>query len=393
MLDGSAMPASEAIERLSRFGFSDGPSAEQVLEILIRIRLTPEQGPALQQLLAAHQRMALPEPLLVAVASALVDRGENRAAEQALARATSSAALVLRADLLASAGETPSAALLIERVLLRDIDWPGALERHARWGPPPPINSPPVRTTSAAATSALAAGRTLSPFHLIREVGRGGSAAVYEAEDPDLGRRVALKVYHRADRDRGQLQHEARVASALAGDGIVPVFDVDLERGWLAMKVAPLGALRDRLARRDESVVAHIEEWAASLARTIARVHTLGWVHNDIKPANILFCTPHRALLSDFGTARRVGDQAPAGSLGYASPERARDRKRASVAQDDVYGFGRVLEDVLAAFPTTDGEAVRSWRTLASTCVGPQSARPESGAILLAKIETGLLDA
>lgn len=384
------------MQQLSRFGLSDGPSTELALELLRRLRLTPEQGPALQQLLTAHRRMALPEPLLVAVASALVDRGESHAAEQALADATSNAALVLRADLLASAGEIPRARTLIERVLLRDIDWPGALERHARWHPPPFGSSPPIRTTSAAA-SALAAGPTQSPFRLIREVGRGGSATVYEAEDPDLGRRIALKVYHRADRDRAQLQHEARVASALAGDGIVPVFDVDLDRGWLAMKVATLGSLRDRLARKDESVVAQMGEWAASLAQAIARVHTFGWVHNDVKPANILFCTPRSALLSDFGTARRLGEQAPAGSLGYASPDRTRGRKRASIALDDVYGFGRVVEDVLAAFPMHDKSdkraALENWRTLAAICVGPESARPKDGAILVAKIDTELLDA
>jgi len=390
------MAASEAMQQLSRFGLSDGPSTEQALELLTRVRLTPEQGPALQQLLTAHRRMALPEPLLVAVASALVDRGESHAAEQALADATSNAALVLRADLLASAGEIPRAASLIERVLLQDIDWPGALERHARWRPPPSSRSPPVRTPSAAAESAFAAP-TQSPFRLIREVGRGGSAAVYEAEDPDLGRRIALKVYHRADRDRAQLQHEARVASALAGEGIVPVFDVDLDSGWLAMKLATLGALRDRLARKDESVVAQMGEWASSLARAIARVHALGWVHNDIKPANILFRTRHSALLSDFGTARRLGEQAPAGSLGYASADRTRGGTRASIPLDDVYGFGRIVEDVLAAFPRhEEGDkrgALENWRTLAAACVGPESARPKDGAILVAKIDTELLDA
>ena len=52
-----------------------------------------------------------------------------------------------------------------------------------------------------------------APFDLLREVGRGGGAAVYEAVDRELGRHVALKVYHQPERDRDQLAHEARVAA------------------------------------------------------------------------------------------------------------------------------------------------------------------------------------
>src|ERR1019366_9701788 len=80
-------------------------------------------------------------------------------------------------------------------------------------------------------------------------------------------------------------------------------------------------------------------------AKALARVHAAGWVHHDVKPANILLRDPGALLLTDFGIARRAGDPSPPGSLGYVSPERLAGR--ASHPGDDVYGYGRVIEDAL----------------------------------------------
>ena len=88
-------------------------------------------------LAAASQRTTqirlLPEPLLLVLGTALVDRGELESAARALAGATSSSALVLLGDLAERRGDIPIALSLIERVLLRDLDHPGARERHRRW--------------------------------------------------------------------------------------------------------------------------------------------------------------------------------------------------------------------------------------------------------------------
>src|SRR5262249_12331094 len=153
----------------------------------------------------------------------------------------------------AAASELAAALALVERVLLRDFDWPGARERHARWrrvlGAAHGIAESGGGAAGALAgqdaTATLMTSKPDAPVRLLREVDRGGAGAVYEAEDRALGRRVALKVYHRRlERDRAQLLHEARVAVALAGAGIIRVFDVDAEQGWVAMEWAPLGTLR-----------------------------------------------------------------------------------------------------------------------------------------------------
>ena len=368
---------SDPIEHLLRVGTPAGPSLEEALRTFAQIRSTPYEGRAVHRLLAREAVSPLPEPLLVAVASALVDRGEPGAAATALGRGRGAPALMMRADLLERAGDLPAALALVEQIMARDIDWPGARERHARWraalGQPPPSGAPEPPVGIAAAAPEV-------PFRLLREAGRGGSAAVYEAEDPELLRRVALKVYHRPDRDRAKLLHEARVAVAVAGEGIVPVLDVDPRRGWLAMQWAPLGALA---SQRGSAGMA----WVGPLAGALARVHDAGWVHHDLKPANVLLRALDAPMLGDFGTARRRGEPSPPGSPGYVSPERLAGR--ASDPADDVYGFGCVLVEVLdamAAGAQGHAEADSAWRALAAACRGSGDSRPRDGAELTLRI-------
>jgi hypothetical protein len=367
---------SDALDRLLAIGRPDGPDASEALRLFARLRTTPEEGRAIESLLGLGA-LALPEELLVAVGSALVDRGEHATAARVLARAASSPALVLRADLLAHGGDLAPAVALVERVLLRDIDWPGARERHTRWRDALGLTGAPPHPDSSSAT--MMTSQPEAPFRLVREVGRGGAGAVYESEDRDLGRRVALKVYHRPDRDRAQLLHEARVAVALGGSGVVRVFDVHPDHGWLVMEWAPLGALRLLLRAHDAATLVPMERWAVPLADALSRAHAAGWVHHDVKPANVLLCAPDMPLLTDFGIARRVGEPSPPGSLGYVSPERIAGR--ASHPRDDVYGYGRVLEDVIEALGEPADPSGR-WGVLATACVGPDDTRPEDGSVL-----------
>jgi serine/threonine protein kinase len=105
-------------------------------------------------------------------------------------------------------------------------------------------------------------------------------------------------------------------------------------------------------------------------------------VHHDVKPANVLFLAPESPLFADFGTARRIGEPSPPGSLGYVSPERMRGR--VSDPRDDVYGFGRVLEDVLdaAGDPAVSGR----WHPVVAACLGPDEGRPADGRALSTRL-------
>ena len=397
----------DGLEQLRQLEVIDEDNAADAERIFAQTRRLPVEGRAIEMLLAHHARKPLPEALLVAVASALMDRGDDRNALATLAHASSTPALLLRADGLARAGDRAGALALVERVLLRDIDSPGARERHVRWAAAlgrtvrlaAPASQRSDGTGAAAGASSAgpfaafaadAAAVGASPFRRIREMARGGAGVVYEAEDVDLGRRVALKVYHRPERDRAQLAHEARVATALAGRGVVRVWDVHLDDGWLAMEWAPLGALGALGAHGSRgSRWPPPAEWAPALARALARVHRAGWVHLDVKPANVLLHAIESAVLTDFGTARRIGEPSPPGSLGYVSPERLGGRP--SDPRDDVYGFGRIVADfVEQGGAPAASEAAAGWRALAAACTGPEAERPADGAALGAWIEARL---
>ena len=87
-------------------------------------------------------------------------------------------------------------------------------------------------------------------------------------------------------------------------------------------------------------------------------------------------------VLADFGTARRMGQPSPPGSLGYVSPERMAGRP--SDPKDDVYGFGRVLEDALEALG--DADLWSRFRPLAAACIGADAARPADARALLTRL-------
>ena len=368
------------IERLARVGSPGGPTEDEAAATFRRLRSTSDEGAALEAIAHAAADRPLPEGVLLAAASAMVDRGEPTRAIELLQNATSASALILRSDLEAERGDVPRALSLVERVLLVEIDHPGALERHRRHRASLGL----VERRAEPAQSTVVAAEPDSPYQLLREVARGGAGAVYEAEDRDLGRRLALKVYHDPTRDRDQLLHEVRTAVSLAGPGVVRIFDVDPDHGWIALEWAPLGAIRERLRARDAGALLPIERWLLPLARALARVHDGGLVHLDVKPANVLLVSRTEPVLADFGIARRAGQESPAGSMGYVSPERL--AKKPADFRDDVYAFGRVLEDVLDAIGTPADRA--RWTPLAKLCTGDVAARPAHARDLVVRIQS-----
>lgn len=359
------------IDRLARAGLAGGPDEDEAVAMFRRMRSTSEEGAALEALAHASADHPLPEPLVVAAASALVDRGDPTRAIRLLSNATSPSALLLLGDLEADRGDVPRALSLVERVLLRDLDHPGAIERHRRYRAA--LGLAEGRKVDAQQNTVVAAEPD-SPYQLLREVARGGAGAVYEAEDRELGRRLALKVYHEATRDRDQLLHEVRTAVDLAGPGVVRIFDADPDHGWIALEWAPLGAIRERIRARDRSALFPIESWLVPFARALERVHAAGLVHLDIKPANILMLAHGDPVLADFGIARRRGEASPAGSMGYVSPERL--AKTPADFADDIYAVGRVIQDVLDALGDPTERA--RFAELAKVCTSPANTRPSA---------------
>lgn len=376
-------PASDDVAEVARARADDPASVERALAALGRARGTPREHAALDAALELRDAAAPPEPVLVAAAELLVERGDSDAALDLLESLRSISALTLSADICARRGELGRAITLAERVLARDIDAPGVRERHARWRAK--LGLSPVSAAEPAPTL-LRPELPATSFTIIGEAGRGGAGVVYEAVDDVLGRRVALKVYHRSS-ERDKLEREARLAVALVGRGVVRVFDANPERGWIAMEWLPGGSLKHWLARAELDVLWPIDRWVVPLARALERVHARGLVHADLKPANVLFRAPHEPVISDFGLACRAGERALGGSVGYLSPERVLGG--ALSAADDVYALGRLVEDALAAVDRSPGLAPRAatdrerWRRVARVATAERTGRPaDAGAFL-----------
>ena len=200
---------------------------------------------------------------------------------------------------------------------------PARCERHRRHRAALGLRRAPARARRRAPSSPPSPTRRTS---LLREVARGGAGAVYEAEDRELGRRVALKVYHEPTRDRDQLLHEVRAAVVPRGPGVVRIFDVDPEHGWIALEWAPprRHARAPPRARRGLAPSRSSAGLAAARARPRARPRRR-LVHLDVKPANVLLRAPDDPVLADFGIARRAGDASPAGQHGLREPRAPRE--------------------------------------------------------------------
>jgi serine/threonine-protein kinase len=329
----------------------------------------------------AHARGAASEEVRATAGEILMARGEAARAARLLQGAHTPPALLLEADAWAETGAVSRALALVERVLSRDFDAPGARERHDRWrialG-----GGTPAALTPLAEPTLLRAEAPETSLRIVGEAGRGGAGTVYQAVDDALGRRVALKVYHQPERERDKLAREARMAVELAGAGVVRVYDVDLDRGYLVLEWIGGGSLKEHLVKRRDDYLFPIEAWLVPLLRVLDRVHRAGFVHGDLKPANVMFERPGVPLLGDFGLTQRAEHVLRGGSLGYMSPERVRGE--ASGAAEDLYGVGRLIEDV-----STARCLAPPWSGLVARLLDGARDLPDAGALLRA-VEVGL---
>ena len=213
---------------------------------------------------------------------------------------------------------------------------------------------------------ALAAGTRLQHYEIIARLGAGGMGEVYEAEDLQLRRRLALKVLvadvtDDAERVR-RFEQEAHAASALNHPNIVTIYGLGASSDgrFIAMELVRGTTLRE-IAKRPSDIDT-VVDIGRQIAEALAVAHAAGITHRDIKPENIMLREDGYVKVLDFGLARLIrpsgfdgndtktmGNTTPGtvlGTLRYMSPEQANGHV-ASMATD-VFSLGLVLYELAA---------------------------------------------
>jgi serine/threonine protein kinase len=258
--------------------------------------------------------------------------------------------------------------------------------------PPPAGSLPhPVESQATQGWAAAASGREhsfdflaparapdeigrLGPYRVLRVLGQGGMGVVFQAEDVRLKRLVALKAMlpdmARRPEARERFLREARAAAAVEHDRIVPIHQVDEDRGvpYIAMPLLKGLSLEDFLQKKAAKGVplapAEVCKIGREIAQGLAAAHERGLVHRDVKPANVWLdrSAGGRVKILDFGLAlltERVGDRhitqsgVILGTPAYMAPEQAQGGK--VDARADLFSLGSSCTGCALVRPRSGG--------------------------------------
>lgn len=221
-------------------------------------------------------------------------------------------------------------------------------------------------TVSAAvrdATSRALDVRAVGRYELLEPLGAGGMGVVYVAFDPDLERKIAIKVLPVDDADdparRARLLQEARALAKISHPNVVPVHDVGItgDRMFVAMELVVGENLRQYLATPRD--LAARRELLVQVTRGLAAAHAAGVTHRDIKPENIFVGRDGRVRVGDFGLAgaehargtpvasadRITRTNTALGTPAYMSPEQQRGEP--ATAASDQFSLATMAWEVL----------------------------------------------
>ena len=208
-------------------------------------------------------------------------------------------------------------------------------------------------------------GRTISHYRITSQLGEGGMGVVYEAEDTNLGRHVALKFLTPSMANDENLlqrfQREARAASALNHPNICTIHGIEQSDAdhFIVMELLDGEALSDRI-RRGPLDIDSVLTLGIQIIDALESAHSKGIVHRDLKPANIFVTARGQAKILDFGLAK-IDQQKPdpssmlptalqdhltsagatMGTVAYMSPEQARGE--VTDTRTDLFSIGTVL--------------------------------------------------
>lgn len=246
--------------------------------------------------------------------------------------------------------------------------------------PSPDFRDADTKRLSQGSFHSLAPGDTVGSYQIVRFIDDGGFGVVYEAMDPKLNRRVALKIPRtiRDDRDVHRIEAEAQIAAGLNHPNIVRIFQSieSHDRQIIVCELIDGTTLGRWLKAQPRSLVEKMQVFRQILC-AIGYAHSVGVVHRDLKPGNILIDENNIVHITDFGLAEsttprrnqadRNGNSGKSndgtsstsatpgfGTPGYMAPEQSSKQGPVDF-RTDIYSLGALLFELLVERPAFQG--------------------------------------
>src|SRR6185312_11931562 len=215
------------------------------------------------------------------------------------------------------------------------------------------------------------AQRRFGDYELLELLGEGGMGVVYRARQASLDREVAVKLLSAgpwASREFiARFEREAQNAARMQHPAIVTIYEVGSFEGmqFFSMRLVRGESLSSRLRRGEKFTPREAAALMRTVAEAVGYAHSLGVLHLDLKPANVLLDETGQPYVADFGLARRlenalaVDNDEVSGTPAYMAPEQAQVRANKLTAATDIWGLGAILYQLLTGQPPFRAETAQ----------------------------------
>jgi serine/threonine-protein kinase len=213
--------------------------------------------------------------------------------------------------------------------------------------------------------------KKIGKYTISGEIGKGGMGMVYRAQDPFIGRMVAIKtirldiLQQKGGKEEAlkRFLREAQSVGNLSHPNIVTIYDVGEDEGliYIAMEYIDGHSLEELLQQNKRFSLDEIIQLFSQIGAALDYAHQKGIVHRDIKPANILVDQNHKVSIVDFGIARTASSTMTQtgmflGTPRYMSPEQISGKKVDN--RSDIFSLGAILYELLTQCNPFEGESI-----------------------------------